>query len=142
MATTVQIPNFISGEWRWPKGTESLKVKDPGTGRVIAEVGITSGDEFDRAVQTAIEQSRHWRAVPVTERIQFLFKFKNLLEDNFAELSRTITAECGKTAAEADGEIRRGIENVETACGAPSLLQGYNNQDIARGIDEHMFRQP
>ena len=76
------------------------------------------------------------------DRIQPLFKLKALLEENLEELARTLTQECGKTLTESRGELRRGIENVEVACGAPSLMQGYNNEDIARGIDEHMFRQP
>jgi malonate-semialdehyde dehydrogenase (acetylating)/methylmalonate-semialdehyde dehydrogenase len=76
------------------------------------------------------------------ERVQYLFKFKQLLEDNLAELGRIITNECGKTYAESVAEMRRGIENVEVACGTPILMQGYNNEDIARGIDEIMIRQP
>ena len=76
------------------------------------------------------------------DRIQPLFKFKTLLEENLDDIARTITNECGKIYAESVGEMRRGIENVEVACGAPILMQGYNNEDIARGIDEHMFRQP
>src|SRR5690606_3006513 len=74
--------------------------------------------------------------------IQPLFKLKFLLEDHLDELARIVTNECGKTYAESVGEIRRGIENIEVACGAPILMQGYNNEDIARGIDEHMIRQP
>src|SRR5207244_4566679 len=72
----------------------------------------------------------------------FLFRFKGLLEQHLEELARTIVDECGKTKQEALGELRRGIENVDVACGIPSLLQGYNNEDIARGVDEHLFRQP
>jgi malonate-semialdehyde dehydrogenase (acetylating)/methylmalonate-semialdehyde dehydrogenase len=80
--------------------------------------------------------------VPVTERIQPLFKLKALLEAHLDALAKTITNECGKTYAESVGELRRGIENVEVACGTPILMQGTNNEDIARGIDEHMIRQP
>ena len=83
-----------------------------------------------------------WRRVPAPERVQFLFKLKHLLEANIEDMARTLTNECGKTYAESLGELRRGIENVEVACGAPSLMQGYNNEDVARGIDEHLFRQP
>jgi malonate-semialdehyde dehydrogenase (acetylating)/methylmalonate-semialdehyde dehydrogenase len=83
-----------------------------------------------------------WRQTPVTDRIQPLFKLKGLLEDNIESLAKTITDECGKTHQESMAEIRRGIENVEVACGTPMMIQGYNNEDIARGIDEHMFRQP
>jgi malonate-semialdehyde dehydrogenase (acetylating)/methylmalonate-semialdehyde dehydrogenase len=93
-------------------------------------------------VQAAAKAFPDWRMTPAGDRIQHLFKFKMLLEEHLDEIARTITNECGKIYAESVGEIRRGIENVEVACGAPILLQGYNNEDIARGIDEHMFRQP
>lgn len=76
------------------------------------------------------------------ERVQYLFKLKNLLEAKFEELSRTITMENGKTLEESRGEMRRAIENVEVACGIPTLMQGYNSEDTARGIDEFMIRQP
>jgi len=96
----------------------------------------------NEAVQKAHGAYLEWRQVPVTERIQPLFKLKALLEEQLDELAKTITNECGKTYAESVGELRRGIENVEVACGAPLLMQGYNNEDIARGIDEQMIRQP
>jgi len=80
--------------------------------------------------------------VPAPDRIQYLFKLKQLLEENLDFLARTCTEECGKTFNESKGELRRAIENVEVACGIPMLMQGRNNEDIARGIDEHMFRQP
>ncbi|HEX3270140.1 MAG TPA: CoA-acylating methylmalonate-semialdehyde dehydrogenase, partial [Ktedonobacterales bacterium] len=83
-----------------------------------------------------------WRRTPATERVQYLFTLKNLLEEHFDEIARLTTQECGKTLAESQGELRRGIENVEVACGIPSLMMGYNAEDIARGIDEHMLRQP
>ena len=83
-----------------------------------------------------------WRRVPVGERIQYLFKLKTLLEENIEELARTITMEAGKTIVESRAEIRRAIENVEVACGAPTMIQGYNSEDIASGIDEMMIRQP
>jgi malonate-semialdehyde dehydrogenase (acetylating)/methylmalonate-semialdehyde dehydrogenase len=74
--------------------------------------------------------------------VQYLFKLKNLLEENFEDLARTITTECGKTLEESRGEMRRAIENVEVACGIPAMMQGYNSEDIARGVDETMIRQP
>src|SRR5207237_8823691 len=76
------------------------------------------------------------------DRIQPLFKLKQLLEDHLDELSRIITQENGKTVAEAKAELRRAIENVEVACGIPMMMQGYNLEDVARGIDETMIRQP
>ena len=92
-----------------------------------------------RAGQAAFGQ---WRETPVTDRIRYLFAFREKLEYYFEEIARSITEECGKTINESRGELRRGIENVEVACGAPILMQGYNNEDIASGIDEHMIRQP
>ena len=83
-----------------------------------------------------------WRRTPVTDRVQFLFKLKALLERHFDDISRTITLECGKTLAESRGEMRRAVENVDVACGTPILIQGYNSEDIAAGIDEIMIRQP
>jgi len=80
--------------------------------------------------------------MPTNDRAQPLYKLKALLEANRDDLAATITKECGKTLAESQGEIQRGIENIEVACGAPMLMQGVNNEDIARGIDEHMIRQP
>ena len=82
-----------------------------------------------------------WRRTPAVDRVQFLFKLKYLLDENFEELSRTITLENGKTLGESRGEMRRAIENVEVACGIPILMQGYNSEDIAHGIDEIMIRQ-
>ena len=83
-----------------------------------------------------------WRETPPADRVQPLFRLKALLERDFEELSRSVTLECGKTLAEARGEVRRAIENVEVACGIPSLMQGRALEDIARGIDEFMLRQP
>jgi malonate-semialdehyde dehydrogenase (acetylating)/methylmalonate-semialdehyde dehydrogenase len=98
--------------------------------------------EVDLAVRAAARAFPEWRRVPVTDRVQFLFRLKPALEAHFEELARTITIECGKTLAESRGEMRRAIENVEVACGAPTMMQGYNSEDIAAGIDEIMIRQP
>jgi malonate-semialdehyde dehydrogenase (acetylating) / methylmalonate-semialdehyde dehydrogenase len=83
-----------------------------------------------------------WRRTPPEDRIQPLFKLKQLLEEHIDELSRIITQENGKTFTEAKAEWRRAIENVEVACGIPMMMQGYNLEDVARGIDEMMIRQP
>ncbi|MFP4323144.1 MAG: CoA-acylating methylmalonate-semialdehyde dehydrogenase [Anaerolineales bacterium] len=136
-----KVHNFIDGQWQ-AGAFNTLDVLNPATGQAIAQVGLTPAEEVDRAAQTAMQAFREWRAMPATARVQFLFKFKMLLEGHIDEIARIITNECGKTYAESIGEIRRGIENVEVACGIPTLMQGYNNEDIARGIDEHMFRQP
>ena len=100
------------------------------------------GTDVDRAVQSAQTAFPAWRETPPADRIQFLFRLKNALEANFEDIARITTAENGKTLAEARAELRRGIENVEVACGIPTLMQGYNLEDVARGIDETMIRQP
>lgn len=134
--------NYIGGEWKRSAAGHYGKVYNPATGAVIAMVPFAAQEEVDEAVQKAHHAYLEWRQVPVTERIQPLFKLKALLEAHLDALAKTITNECGKTYAESVGELRRGIENVEVACGTPILMQGTNNEDIARGIDEHMIRQP
>jgi malonate-semialdehyde dehydrogenase (acetylating) / methylmalonate-semialdehyde dehydrogenase len=136
------LSNFVAGEWRELSATDYLPVLNPATAEVLARVPLSPPAAVNAAAEAAAEAFETWRRVPVTERVQFLFKFKTLLEENLAEIAKTIVNECGKTYNEAVGEVRRGIENVEVACGMPSLIQGYNNEDIASGIDEHMIRQP
>lgn len=136
------IPNYVDGQWLKSRGTVSLPVTDPATGEELGRAPLSSRTELDAAVQSAARAYREWRRVPVVERVQFLFKLKMLLEEHLDELAATITRECGKTVAESRGELRRAIENVEVACGTPILVQGYNSEDIAAGIDEVMIRQP
>lgn len=136
-----EIRNFIGGQWL-SAAAEQLDVINPASAEVIGRVGLSPGETVVQAVEAGELAFQEWRRVPVGERIQPLFRLKQLLEDHLDELARIITNECGKTYAESVGELRRGIENVEVACGIPVLMQGYNNEDIARGIDEHMMRQP
>jgi malonate-semialdehyde dehydrogenase (acetylating)/methylmalonate-semialdehyde dehydrogenase len=142
MQTNGQLLNFVNGQWQQSSARVYGDVMNPATGQVQAHVPLSPGDEVDAAVQAAARAFPAWRHTPVGDRVQHLFKLKNLLEANLQELASTITNECGKILAESIGEMRRGIENVEMACGTPLLIQGYNNEDIASGIDEHMFRQP
>src|SRR2546422_7460783 len=108
----------------------------------MVHVPLSTPDEVDEAVQAAQSAFADWRRTPPVERIQYLFKLKRLLDENFDEIARLTVDECGKTMAESQGELRRGIENVEVATGIPSLMMGSNVEDIARGIDEHMLHQP
>ena len=142
MSTSNQLLNFVGGEWRRSSAGDYLDVMNPASNQVLSTVPVSPGAEVDAAVQAAAKAFPEWRMTPVGDRIQYLFRFKNLLEEHIEDIARTITNECGKTFAESVGEMRRGIENVEVACGAPILMQGQNNEDIARGIDEHMIRQP
>ncbi|MEO1399877.1 MAG: CoA-acylating methylmalonate-semialdehyde dehydrogenase [Cyanobacteria bacterium J06635_1] len=137
-----QLQNYIAGEWCPADTSEVLDVINPATGDVMAEVPLSSGGDLDRAVTAAASAFVSWRRVPPTDRVQYLFKLKGLLEAHREDLAQIITLECGKTLAESKGELQRAIENVEVACGIPILMQGYNSEDIARGIDEIMIRQP
>ncbi len=134
--------NYVQGEWRPSSTGETLEVLNPATGEVLTLVPLSPAAEVDQAVRAAAEAYDSWRRVPAPDRIQYLFKLKTLLEEHFDDLSRTITLENGKTFAESQGEMRRAIENVEVACGIPTLMQGDVLEDIARGIDEFMIRQP
>src|SRR5215469_6150402 len=137
-----QLLNYIGGIWRRSRSSDFLDVRNPATAETMVRVPLTSRDEVDEAVRAAQAAFAGWRRTPPVERVQYLFKFKKMLEDHFDEIARLTTQECGKTLAESQGELQRGIENVEVATGIPSLMMGYNVEDIARGIDEHMLRQP
>lgn len=136
------IPNYIEGEWRQSGASSQLAVVNPATADELGRVPLSSAAEVEQAAQAAAAAFPSWRRVPVMDRVQYLFRLKNLLEQSFEEISRTITTECGKTLGESRGEMRRAIENVEMACAAPAMAQGYNTEDIAAGIDEIMVRQP
>jgi len=137
-----KVPNFINGAWIESTASEWTEVTNPATGEVITRTPLSSAKEVDAAVQAAAAAFPDWRRTPPEDRIQPLFKLKQLLEDHIDELGRIITEENGKTFAEGKAELRRAIENVEVACGIPTMMQGYNLEDVARGIDETMIRQP
>src|SRR6266513_2158924 len=137
-----QLLNYIGGKWQRSRASEYQDVRNPATAETMVRVPLSPPEEVDEAVQAAQAAFANWRRTPLVERIQYLFKLKRLLDENFDEIARLTVDECGKTLAESQGELRRGIENVEVATGIPMLMQGYNSEDIARGIDEHMFRQP
>jgi len=137
-----RLENFVEGAWQSSRAVEALKVLNPASAQVLAEVPLSPPEEVDAAAAAAQRAFPEWRRRPAGERTQPLFKLKGLLEQNLDELARCVTDECGKTYAESVGELQRAIENVEVACGIPCLMQGYNSEDIAPGIDEHMIRQP
>ena len=134
--------NYIEGQWRSSGATETLPVINPATGEELGRTPLSPAAEVDQAARAAAAAFPAWRRVPVGDRIQYLFRLKAILDENIEEIARTITMEAGKTLVESRGEMRRAIENVEVACGAPTLIQGYNSEDIAAGIDEQMIRQP
>ena len=133
---------YMNGQWQRPKSLDYQDVMNPATADVIGRVPLAAGEDVDCAVRAASQAFPEWRRTPPEDRIQYLFKLKQILEDHFEEIARTITIENGKTLAESRGELRRAVENVEVACGIPTLMQGYNLEDVAQGIDETMIRQP
>jgi malonate-semialdehyde dehydrogenase (acetylating)/methylmalonate-semialdehyde dehydrogenase len=136
------LDNFIGGRWVKAQTDAFFDVHNPAVGDVIGRTPLSTSADVDAAVQAASRAFPAWRETPVNARAQVLYKFKALLEQNFAELARIVTTEHGKTLDEARGSVRRGIECVEVACGAPSLMQGAALEDIAHGIDCHVVRQP
>jgi len=140
--TLIKVANYVNGGWRQASTAEWLDVNNPATGEPLAQVPMSTAADVAAAVDAAAAAYPEWRRTPPEDRIQPLFKLKQLLEDHIDELGRIITQENGKTLSEAKGELRRAIENVEVACGIPMMMQGYNLEDVARGIDEMMIRQP
>ena len=138
----MKLQNYINGEWVASSATEYMNVENPATAEVLAQVPMDTAADMNRAAEVAAAAFPAWRATPAGARIQYLFKLKQVLEDNFDDIARTITIECGKTFKESQGEMVRAIENVEVACGIPKMMQGDISEDIARGIDELMIRQP
>lgn len=134
--------NYVGGKWQEASATETLPVHNPATGEIIAAAPLSGRADVEKAVRAASEALQTWRRTPPGDRIQPLFRLKTLLDAQFTDIARLITSECGKTLAEAEGELRRGIENVEVASGIPSMMMGSNVEDIATGIDELMIRQP
>jgi malonate-semialdehyde dehydrogenase (acetylating)/methylmalonate-semialdehyde dehydrogenase len=141
VAGLTEIRDYIDGRWCIPSSEAATDVRDPSTGDLLARSPSGSSADVAVAVEAAAAAFPAWKSTPAPERIQYLFRLKQLLDDHFEEIARIVTVENGKTLAEARGELRRGIENVEVACGIPILMQGYNLEDVARGIDETMIRQ-
>src|SRR5689334_1551702 len=125
-------PILINGEWSEPRTAATTTVCNPSTGEVIARTPMCGPDVVDAAVHAAEAAGADWAETPPVERARILFRYKMLLEDHFEELAKSVTREHGKTMIEARGDVRRGIEVVEYACGAPELLKGESLENIAR----------
>src|SRR2546422_2599739 len=144
-AVTTQVTdlqNYMNGAWRRSTAREWLDVVNPATGETLAKVPLSDAGDIGAAIESAAAAFPDWRRTPPEDRIQPLFKLKQLMEEHIDDFGRIITQENGKTFTEAKAEMRRAIENVEVACGIPIMMQGYNLEDVARGIDEIMIRQP
>ena len=140
--TEAKVPHFIDGQWVESQAREWSEIINPATGESLGKVPLSDAAEVTKAIDAAAAAYPAWRRTPPEDRIQPLFKLKQLLEQHVDDISRLITQENGKTFTEAKAEMRRAIENVEVACGIPTMMQGYNLEDVARGIDEMMIRQP
>ena len=136
------LENFIGGEWIASSATATHEVVNPATADVLGLTPLSGSTEVDQAVAAATEAFASWREVPPVVRARYLFKLKMLMEEHFEELAATVTRENGKTLHESRGSVRRGIENVEHACGIPSLMMGRALEDVAAGIDCEYVRQP
>ncbi|PJA28304.1 MAG: methylmalonate-semialdehyde dehydrogenase (CoA acylating) [candidate division Zixibacteria bacterium CG_4_9_14_3_um_filter_46_8] len=136
------VQNYINGRWVKSASGRFLDITNPATGEVISKTSLSNKDDFDKAVKAAKEAFPKWRRTPPIVRSRYFFKLRQLLEEIFEDLSRLLTIENGKTLIEARGSVRRAIENVEVACGIPTVMQGYNLEDVAPGIDCTAIRQP
>jgi malonate-semialdehyde dehydrogenase (acetylating) / methylmalonate-semialdehyde dehydrogenase len=141
-AATRTLQNYVGGRWVDSASTRFGEVRNPATDELLAKVPLGGAADVDRAVQAALEAYPAWRATPPVHRLRPLFKLKNILEDRFEQLARTVTMEHGKTVDESRSSVRRAIDNVDNALAIPQLMQGNTLEDIATGIDCHTVRQP
>jgi malonate-semialdehyde dehydrogenase (acetylating)/methylmalonate-semialdehyde dehydrogenase len=142
LTETIASASFlIDGKWESPQ-RDLHNVVNPSNGEVIAQVPYAAAPDVDRAVKAAHNAFLEWRDVPVADRVQPLYRFKNLLEKHLVELATTLSRENGKTLDDSKAEVRRAIQMVEVACGMPSLMMGEALENVSRGIDSHSIRQP
>ncbi len=142
MVKDATVANYLGGKWVTSSGSETLPVNNPATGEFLGQVPLSGSGDVGAAVEAAKLAFPSWRATPAIERARVLFRLKTLLEENFEALAISLAREHGKNLEECRGEIRRGIENMEHACGIPTLLMGSTLEDIAPGIDCETVLQP
>lgn len=142
LQTITTLKNYIGGEWVEASTDKVQQVFNPATEEVLAHVPISTQEDVDRAVRAAKETFQSWKDVPVPKRARILFKFQQLLVDHWDELAELITKENGKNFKEAYGEVQRGIENVEFAAGAPTLMMGEQLASIATDLESGVYRYP
>lgn len=140
MVQTLQ--NYINGEWVDPSNGKYTDVINPATQEILAKVPDSSKEDMDMAVKSAKKAFKEWRQTPVLSRARYFYEFKDSIENNFEELAKLMSTDCGKTLDESRGEIRRGIESIEFAISVPSLMTGFKVEDISANIDETAERQP
>ncbi len=136
------LKNFIGGQWVAAQTNQYLDVPNPATEEILARVPMSTAADVDAATHAARRAYADWSELAVPERANYMFKFREALNDYHDELTRLCTTENGKVYSDSFGEVRRGIEVVDFACGMPSLMQGYNLDQISKGIDSEMVRFP
>lgn len=139
---TTVLQNYINGAWVDSNSGQTLDVPNPATNELLTKVPVSTKEDVNRAVAAAKEAFKAWKKVPVPKRARILFKYHYLLIEKHEELARLIVQENGKAYKEAYGEVQRGIECVEFAAGAPTLMMGETLSGIAEDIDSEMFRYP
>ena len=138
----MNVSNFFGGRWTFPVHADFADVFNPSRAEVIARVPLSGPAEVDAAVQAAQKAFVSWGSTPVTKRAAVLFRYKQLLDQNFEALARLVTLENGKTLDEARGDVRRGIEVVDFACGIAHLQKGESLPQVAEQIDAVTMREP
>lgn len=143
IATATQtVKFFIGGDWQEQPESTLHPITNPATGETIAYVPYATAVDVDRAARAAHEAFLKWREVPVVDRVQVLYRYKQLLEERSIDIALVLSTENGKTLDDSKAEVRRAIQMVEVACGMPSLMMGQSLENISRGIDCHSIRQP
>jgi len=137
------LKNYINGSWIESSEKETTDIVNPADQEILGKVpyGSQTAKDVEKAVEAAANALHEWKNTPVMKRVQPLYKLKQLIQDNVAEIARLITLECGKSYVESVAEMQRGIENIETACATPTLMQSEFSENVASGIDEFMIRQ-
>ncbi|MBP1041200.1 CoA-acylating methylmalonate-semialdehyde dehydrogenase [Vagococcus sp. BWB3-3] len=137
-----KLKNYINGEWVASATTVYEDVLNPATGEIICQVPLSTKEDLEAATQAAATAFELWKEVAVPRRARILFSFQQLIAKNAEELARLITIENGKNTKEALGEVQRGLENVEFAAGAPSLMMGDSLSSIATDVEAVNYRYP
>jgi malonate-semialdehyde dehydrogenase (acetylating) / methylmalonate-semialdehyde dehydrogenase len=138
----MDIKNYINGQFEVSKAASFFDVHDPSSGEVIAKTPLSLPSELERAVASAKKAFNTWRSTPAVDRVQPLYRLKNLLERDSDRISEILVREHGKTFSEAKGDLLRGIQMCEVACGIPSLQMGKFSNNVAKGIDSYSMRRP
>src|SRR5699024_4570234 len=139
---TRKVPLFIDGEFVESTGNDWIELNNPVTQEVIAQVPVTSPEDLERAIASAKSAFRSWRDVPPPERARYMFKYQALLKEHQEEIATILAEETGKTFADAMGDVWRGIEVVEFACGIPTLTMGETVVNVSRHIDTESYVHP